>query len=122
MEKKITKREYFAQVKTIVQASGVANTDEIVAFIDHEIELLNKKSATRTKAEKENDALNVTLIEKITEVLAGGKKMTVTEIMKSDVGLVEYSNQKISAVLKKMVDNGSVVRVTEKGKSIFYLA
>lgn len=122
MEKKITKREYFTQVKTIVQASGVANTDEIVAFIDHEIELLNKKSATRTKAEKENDALNVTLMEKITEVLAGDKKMTVTEIMKSDAGLAEYSNQKISAVLKKMVENGSVVRVTEKGKSIFYLA
>ena len=37
--KKLTKRDYFAQLKEIVKDNA-----ELVAFIDHELELLNKKA------------------------------------------------------------------------------
>ena len=38
--KKVTKREYFAQLREVV-----ADNPELVAFIDHEVELLNKKNS-----------------------------------------------------------------------------
>ena len=36
--KKVTKRDYFAGVRAIVEASTAANKDELVAIIDREVE------------------------------------------------------------------------------------
>jgi DNA-binding transcriptional regulator GbsR (MarR family) len=121
MEKKMTKREYFALVKEIVSASGDARVEEINAFIDHEVELLNKKSAKsgETKTQKEN----VEVMAKIKTALAEvGKAVTITELQNASATMAEYSNQKLSALLKKLVDAGEVVKTTEKKKSYFSLA
>ena len=50
--------------------------------------------------------------------------MTVTEINKADEGLFEYSNQKLSAVLRGLVADGRVVKAqAEKPKrTVFSLA
>ena len=50
--------------------------------------------------------------------------MTVTEINKADEGLSEYSNQKLSAVLRGLVADGRVVKTqAEKPKrTVFSLA
>ena len=50
--KRVTKKEYFEILRGIVEGN-----DELVAFIDHEVELLSKKSNVRTKAQIENDAI-----------------------------------------------------------------
>ena len=122
MEKKITKKEMFAMVKEVVLASGSAKADEMVAFIDHEVELLAKKSASKSKKETANDLENAHLMGVILETLADAKGgMTVTEIMKSNSELANFSNQKISALMRKLIDNGEVVKVTDKGKSLFSL-
>lgn len=123
MEKKMTKKEMFAMVKEVVLASGSEKTDEMIAFIDHEVELLAKKSSSKSKKETANDLENAHLMSVILNTLAGSEKgMTVTEIMKSNSELVNFSNQKVSALMKKLVENGEVVKTSEKGKSLFSLA
>ena len=116
-QKKVTKRERYAELRVLAQGN-----EELMAFIDHEIELLNKKSASKSKADVAKAELNVSLMNEVAEVLANGKKMTATEIMKASDTLKEYTVQKITSLLKAMVENGTVAKVTEKGKSLFYLA
>ena len=121
MEKKITKKEMFAQVIAMAQGEEVSvSADEIVAFAKHEIELLNKKVGTKSKKETANDAENTRLMEVIVETLTGSEKaMTVSELMTVNAELGELSNQKVSALMKKLVDGGRVQKSTDKRKSVF---
>ena len=121
MEKKITKKEMFAQVIAMAQGKEVSvSADEIVAFAEYEIELLNKKAGTKSKKETANDAENARLMEVIVETLTGSEKaMTVSELMTANAELGELSNQKVSALMKKLVDGGRVQKSTDKRKSVF---
>lgn len=121
MEKKMTKKEWFAVLASVVEASAMENKTEALAFINHEVELLEKKSAKsgQTKTQKEN----VEVMEKIKSALGEvGKAVTITELQAASAEMAEYSNQKLSALLKKLVESGEVVKTTEKKKSYFSLA
>ena len=48
--------------------------------------------------------------------------MTISEMQKNSEVLGNLSNQKVSALAKKLIEQGSVDKVTEKGKSYFSLA
>jgi predicted transcriptional regulator len=115
MTNKMTKRDYFNRLLTIV-----AGDVELEQFITHEIELLDKKSSGRkpTKDQKEN----VEIKKEILSVLSDGGNMTVTEIQKNSEILGELSNQKVSALLRQLVEAGKVVKTTDKKKSYFSLA
>lgn len=116
MEKKITKRENYASLRAIAEE---LNRTDLVAFIDHEVELLNKRAAhpTLTKTQKENLELVEVVFNALSEINA---PVTVSDFL-TQSGL-EMSNQKASALFKKLVDSGRVVKVTEKGKSYFSVA
>ena len=121
MEKKMTKKEWFAVLAEVVKASKMENKTDALAFINHEVELLEKKSAKsgQTKTQKEN----VKVMEKIKSALSEvGKAVTITELQAASAEMAEYSNQKLSALLKKLVESGEVVKTTEKKKSYFSLA
>lgn len=122
MEKKITKKEMFAMVAKVVENSEVANKAEMLEFIAHEVELLEKKNSKtgQTKTQKENEVLMTQLLEALAEF---DKPITVSEFMKeSSHEVATLSNQKLSALLKKLVDSKKVVKSTEKKKSYFSLA
>ena len=111
--KKMTKREMFEQIK----ANYNLNADEI-AFIDHELELLTKKNS----AEKKPTAVQVANEGIKTEILEGmevGKKYTITDLMKSVPACAELSNQRVSALVRQLVTDGSVERTEEKRKAYF---
>ena len=118
MEKKVTKKEMFAKLYTLVENSTVDNKTDLLGFIDHEVELLNKKSSkvTLTATQK----ANLEVIEVIKEVLADKPNSTVSELIK-DERLSAYTNQKISALLKKLIDCGEVEKSTDKKVSRFAL-
>ena len=121
MEKKMTKKEWFAVLANVVEASEMENKTEALAFINHEVELLEKKSAKsgQTKTQKEN----VEVMEKIKSALGEvGKAVTITELQAASAEMAEYSNQKLSALLKKLVVFFNVAATTEKKKSYFSLA
>ena len=122
--KKVTKREYFAQLREVV-----ADNPELVAFIDHEVELLNKKNSgnSQTKTQKENAVIAEMLVE---ELAKAGKPITITDLMNESEAIQNYvlengnrlTNQKISAIFKQLGEANKIVKVTDKKKSYFSVA
>lgn len=111
--KKMTKRDYFNELKGLV-----ANRTDLVDFIDHELGLLDKKSSksSQTKTQKENETIKEKIIVALKEI---NRPVTVDELRANDANMGEYSNQKLSALLKQLVDTNVVVKTIDKKKSYF---
>lgn len=115
MANKKTKREFFGEIREIVKE----NT-ELVEFIDHELELLDKKtSAKSTKVNTEQIELMGKIVNALNKI---GRSVTISELQKENAEMAEYSNQKLSAMLKKLVDNKQVTKMIDKKKSYFMVA
>ena len=112
--KKVTKRVRFEEIKGIVEEMG--RTD-LVEFVNHELELLDKKanSKTLTSSQKENAEIKKTIVARLVEL---GRSVTISELQKEEE-FANYSNQKLSALLKQLVDSNEVVRTTDKKKAFF---
>ena len=117
MEKKITKKEMFAMIMEEVKGNA-----EMVAFLEHEIELLNKKKGSADSKKIESQKADEELVKSVLVTL--GHKVTVTELLNASVELATQlkTNQKTSSVLKRLVDNGEVVKTIEKKVSYFSIA
>lgn len=115
-EKKLTKRDYFSRLRGIV-----ANDSELVAFIDHELELLDRKNSSKgqTKTQKENELVKEVIVAELSRI---GSPVTITDMQTASEKLAEYSNQKLSALLKQLVESKDVVKTTDKKKSYFSVA
>ena len=112
---KMTKKDYFKELEKVVLNAKVENEAELLDFINRQVELLSKKSSVKTKAQKENEVI----VEKVYEALVRiAKPVTVSELQ-ADEEMAEYSNQKLSALLKKLVDTNRVVKTIDKKKSYF---
>lgn len=122
MTKKMTKKEMFAMVIAVVENAEVEAKEEMLNFLAHEVELLEKKSSKSgtTKTQKEN----IVLMEQLEEALGEmTEAVTISEFQaKSTHEVATLSNQKLSALLKKLVKSGKVVKTVEKKKSFFALA
>ncbi len=112
---KMTRVEMFNAIKAIPQ---VADNQEMVDFIDKQIAQLAKRKSAESKTQKENKALMEVVVDAM-EVL--NKPATATQIMKSDASLSELSLPKVSALLKKLIEDGRVERTIEKKIALFSL-
>ena len=116
MEKKTTKKEYFAQVIAVLKAQE--NTEELVAFCEREVELLNKKA--ENKKAKGASAENLALADAVYGVLVEtGRGMTVSEVQKADESLAGLSTPKITALMHILINAGKVVRTQDKKRTEF---
>ena len=119
MEKKMTKKEMFGRLIEIVEGANIEDTDAVVEFLNHEIELVSKKRNGQTKTQKENEKLVEVVFEAITNA---GHPVTVTELFKAVESDEIKSAQKVSALVKKLVDAGRVTRTEDKKKAYFSIA
>lgn len=111
----MTKRENYAELRALALAGA---RSDLVAFIDHEVELLDKKNkapkkATRTQIENEG------LKDRILDLLsASPEPLTATNI-----GLaLGVSVNKASALLSQLKEDNSVTREVIKRKAYFSVA
>ena len=114
--KKVTKREKFEMLKAMAEVKA---NPMLMEFIDHELELLAKKNASEKKPTAQqvaNEGLKQTIVDALIE---NGGLMTVTDVQKSCEELSELSNQRISALLRQLKDDGKVERVEDKRKAYF---
>lgn len=111
---KPTKRDYFNRI-----LPKVADEPELVDFIKHELELINRKNASRSDKPTANQVANASLMDTIFEAMVEGKPYTVTEIQKSVPALAEFSTNKVSALMRGLKLDGRVLRSEEKGKAYF---
>ena len=115
MAEKKTKREHFAELRILA-----ADNAELIAFIDHEVELLNKKNSAERKP-----TINQMDNKKIKKIIAdniGDKRYTITEMTKallSDTEWAEITCSRLTAVCTQMVESGMLVREVEKRKAYY---
>ena len=90
-----------------------------IAFIEHEIELLeNKKMVSRkpTQTQKDNEILKLDIVKFLQ---TSGKSFTITELQKNVSSIENLSNQRVSALLTQLVNSGAVSKNYEKRKAYF---
>jgi len=112
----MTKKEMFAEIR-----NAVADNAEFVAFLDHEIELLSKKrSSVNSKAKAEAEARANAVLEALATM---ENPVTVTELINlADGEVATFTNQRVSALLRKLVESGKATKEIVKGKSYFTVA
>ena len=117
MANKITKKEVIGMMlnEEVVKANPT-----YVAYLENELALLNKKASNKkaTKTQEENVGIKATILEVLATIGSG----TVTDIQNGNAELSALSNQKVSALVRQLVESGKVVKTVEKKKSIFSLA
>ena len=116
MTNKVTKRDNFNALLNIPE---VASNAELVAFINHELELLDRKNKAKsgelTETQKENLALGE---EFVAFIASKDHALTVAEIRKH-FGL---SSQKATPILANLVEAGKLVKTVEKRVSFYSVA
>lgn len=121
MATKTTKREWFGIIKTLVPQS-YSRYDELMAFVDKEIGLLDKKkngSGKPTEKQIANDGYKDLILAYLATVEEG---KTVTEIIKAIPQFADFSNQKAASLTTQLVNAGKLVKEIRKGRSYFSLA
>lgn len=120
---KITKRDNFNALRTMVETSSLTNDEQnsLLTFIDHEIELLDKRAESSSKYKaKAKSAKTDLLAEMIVNALVGvDAYMTIPQIVEA-IGEAA-TPQKVAYRLGKMVDSGTVIKdsvsIKEEGQS-----
>ena len=76
-----------------------------------------KASAERkpTPTQQENTGYKAEIL----NLLADGNQYTITDIMKGVPSMADLSNQRVSALVRQLVTDGSVERTEEKRKAYF---
>ena len=94
---------------------------ELTTEVKEKLEKMKIQFEKKNSAEKKptatqiaNEGIKNIILETLSE-----KSMTITEMQKANSELAELSNQKISALLKQMTENGSVKREEIKRKAYF---
>ena len=113
---KMTKRDYFNRILSYAH-------DEDKAFIEHELELLDK----RTSAERKPTPKQVENVGFKTDILAWmevGETYAAADVVKGVPSIVAagLSAQRVSAMLTQLVNDGSLVKTVDKRKSVYSLA
>ena len=101
----MTKREMFTEIRNIV-----ADNEEMVAFIDHEIELLERKSNSPkkpTKTQVENDGFKAEIVAYLTEV---DTSKTIKELQAEIPSISGLTNQRITHMLTDLVKAGTLTK------------
>ena len=120
----MTKKEMFAEIR-----KAVISNEEMVAFIDHEIELLNRKSGSPkkpTKTQVENDAYKATIVEYLTTADAPKtiKEMQaeIADIAELTNQRAELTNQRITHMLTDLVKAGTLTKEYVKKTPYYSIA
>ena len=122
----MTKKEILNLIVTVLGESRDFTSEEteaIIAYATNEINLLDKKAekakTQKSKTQKENEVIKTQLLEYLNSLVDG---VTITDIIKGCDTFSEFSTQKLSALLKQLVDSGEVIKVVDKKKSYFFAA
>ena len=117
--KKPTKRDRF---NALLSIPTVAANSELVAFIEHELELLDRKNSVEKKPtakQIENEGIKEVIL---SVLMNADAPMTISDIIKAHADLADMSTQKISPLTRQLCDEGKVIRNEDKRKALFSIA
>ena len=116
MTDKMTKRDV---INMMLADVNIKTNETYVAYLNNELALLDRRASNKkaTKNQEQNENIKTVILEVLNTING-----TVTEIQSASAELSEFSNQKISALLRQLCSNGEVVKTMDKKKAIFSLA
>lgn len=127
--KKLTKKDKFNALATMLNSLDPVNVvadgltaGDLAEFIAHEIDLLNNKKQGEKKPTANqiaNEGIKQVILDNMTE----NRLYTITEMCKEFPECAELSNQRMSAILKQMVEaeNPVIEKIVDKRKTYFRL-
>ena len=93
---------------------GEITAKDMGEFVAHELELLSKKPTAQQTA---NEAVKTAILDGM-EV---NRLYTITELIKEIPECADMTNQKVSALVRQLVDANSVAKTVDKRQSYFSL-
>lgn len=120
MTNKMTKKDSFSAIIAIL--ADMDNTSELIAFCEHEIELLTKKyngEKKPTKTQIENETYKADILAFLANA---DQPVTIQDIQKGVESVSEFSTSKMSALLTQLISTGKVVKEYDKKKAHYSLA
>lgn len=132
--KKITKKEVATNLKDFMEMQnenglemvGNVTIEDVINYLENEINLLEKKSNSNSKGKlhKEQEILIELVYNELKKI---NRKVTATELLNASEELQNFklesglpmSLNKVSAMLKKLVDTDRVSKVVDKRKTYF---
>ena len=113
--RKPTKRQMFEGLLALPNL-----TEEQKNFIRHELELLVKKNSAEKKPTAQQTA-NEVIKSAIVNGMEPNRLYSITEIIKEIPECADMTNQRVSALVRQLVDAGKVKRTEDKRKAYFSL-
>lgn len=114
--KKLTQKELYAQI--------IANydlTDVEKAFLKSRIEAIEKKSASKSSKTSAKKTENESIKDSILSAMEVGELYTITDMLKNFECCANLTNQRVSALVRQLKEEGLVERTENKGKAYFSL-
>ena len=112
---KMTKKEMFNEIIALATANS---REDIIDFAKKEIELLNKRATTETKADKEKKVERERLTESIIELLTNVTDARTTMDIATAIGI---SPQKATPIMAALLLENKVKFEIQKGKKYYSL-
>ncbi len=111
---KITKRDRYLELRALA-----SNRPDLVEFIDHELELLEKKNASRSLKPTAKQVANADLTDAIYNAMEDGVAYRIIDIKGLIPSLADATPQKVSALITKLRNEVRVSRELIKGTAWF---
>lgn len=111
---KKTKKEMFAEILEVV------TSNEHKEFLTKQIAQLEKRTGANRKP-TQTQIVNEGIKADIVAGMVEGERYTITDLIKANPAIADYSNQKISALANQLVKAGTVKREEDGRKTYFSL-
>lgn len=118
-EVKITKKDWYAQIRTVVEVSDNEQKDGILAFIDHEVELLEAKAAKAAERAASKKADGDELRNAVQAVLTD--ELQTIDAITAQIDGEDVTKAKVTARLTQLVKAGVAAKdmvKTEDGRRV----
>lgn len=115
MTNKMTKKDYF---NMLMEIPAVAENAALVDFISHEMDILVKKNTSGGKSAKEIAAMEE-LTNIVYNAVPANEPKRAAEIATICRPQADLTTQKMTAVLRKLVEDGKFNREMVKGSPLF---
>lgn len=124
MANKKTNKELFTEVLAVIASAAITDAEktELSDFINGRIEQIEKKASTVSKANKAKAELNTKLADDIVAGLATiGEPVRISDLIKKYEPLNDFSTQKLSPIIVKLVNDGKIEKVASKRTVLYTL-
>lgn len=118
-EVKVTKKDWYAQIRAVVEASNNEQKEGILGFIDHEVELLEAKAAKAAERAASKKADGDELRNAVQAVLTD--ELQTIDAITAQIDGEDVTKAKVTARLTQLVKAGVAAKdmvKTEDGRKV----